>query len=119
LTVDGPGPATGDYTLSLSSPSCPSPKETDLALTKTDSPDPVAVGETLTYQLTVSNNGPDGATGLKVTNTDDPGGTLTYDIEAMAATMDPNDQPLTLNGQAPGARVSGAISLPARGSTPD
>ncbi len=40
----------------------------DLAITKSASPDPVAVGETLTYTLTVTNNGPDGATSVVVTD---------------------------------------------------
>jgi uncharacterized repeat protein (TIGR01451 family) len=41
----------------------------DLALTKTGSPDPVLVGETLTYNLTAHNNGPSGATGVTLTDT--------------------------------------------------
>jgi uncharacterized repeat protein (TIGR01451 family) len=38
----------------------------DLSITKTDSADPVSVGSEFTYSLTVSNAGPDGATGVEV-----------------------------------------------------
>ena len=41
----------------------------DLALSKTDSPDPVIVGNNLTYTINVSNNGPSNATGVIVTDT--------------------------------------------------
>ena len=41
---------------------------TDLSITKTDSPDPVVVGQTLTYKVTAKNNGPSNATGVKVTD---------------------------------------------------
>lgn len=38
----------------------------DLAITKTDSPDPVAVGAALTYSIAVTNQGPQGAGGVTV-----------------------------------------------------
>jgi M6 family metalloprotease-like protein/uncharacterized repeat protein (TIGR01451 family) len=41
----------------------------DLALTKVDSPDPVAVASPLTYTITVTNNGPNTATGVTLTDT--------------------------------------------------
>lgn len=41
----------------------------DLALSITDTPDPVTVGTTLTYTLLVSNNGPAAATGVVLTDT--------------------------------------------------
>jgi len=40
----------------------------DLAVSKVDSPDPVPVGSTLTYTIQVSNLGPQGATGVTVTD---------------------------------------------------
>jgi uncharacterized repeat protein (TIGR01451 family) len=40
----------------------------DLSITKSDSPDPVNVGSSLTYTITVKNNGPSGATGVKMTD---------------------------------------------------
>jgi uncharacterized repeat protein (TIGR01451 family) len=46
------------------------PAQADLALTKADNPDPVfSGGPTLTFTLDVTNNGPDGATGVTVTDT--------------------------------------------------
>lgn len=40
----------------------------DLSVTKTDTPDPVAVGSTLTYTVQVANLGPQGATDVTVTD---------------------------------------------------
>jgi uncharacterized repeat protein (TIGR01451 family) len=48
----------------------------DLSLTKSDSPDPVQVGAKLTYQLNVSNAGPDDATGVALTDSLPAGVTL-------------------------------------------
>jgi uncharacterized repeat protein (TIGR01451 family) len=40
----------------------------DLAITKTDSPDPVRGGQNLTYTIVVTNNGPSTATGVTMTD---------------------------------------------------
>jgi uncharacterized repeat protein (TIGR01451 family) len=45
------------------------PPSADLALSVSDDPDPVAIGSTLVYTLTVTNLGPATATNVKLTNT--------------------------------------------------
>src|SRR5579884_870847 len=51
-------------------PTTPPPSGgTDLSITKSDRPDPVAIGNSLTYSLVVRNNGPGSATGVSVTDT--------------------------------------------------
>jgi uncharacterized repeat protein (TIGR01451 family) len=47
----------------------PAPVLADLAVTKSDSPDPVQVGSNLTYTVTVTNNGPSNATVVTMTDT--------------------------------------------------
>ena len=48
----------------------------DLGITKSDSPDPVTVGQELTYTLMVANLGPDTAAGVTVSDTLPPGVTF-------------------------------------------
>jgi uncharacterized repeat protein (TIGR01451 family) len=45
------------------------PSIADLSITKTDAPDPVSAGSTVTYTIIVTNNGPDTQTGATVTDT--------------------------------------------------
>jgi uncharacterized repeat protein (TIGR01451 family) len=52
----------------------------DLALTKSDSPDPVAPDATLTYTIQVTNNGPDAATNVVITDN------LPSDVSFVSAT---------------------------------
>jgi uncharacterized repeat protein (TIGR01451 family) len=73
---------------------------TDLSITKFDSPDPVMAGEQLYYDITVTNNGPNPANDVKVTDTlpaglvyvtstdtctEAPAGTVTCDLGGIAA----------------------------------
>ncbi|MGH8010180.1 MAG: choice-of-anchor P family protein, partial [Candidatus Binatia bacterium] len=48
---------------------CPAADVADLRIRKSDSPDPVTVNTNLTYTLEVTNNGPDGADDVVVTDT--------------------------------------------------
>jgi uncharacterized repeat protein (TIGR01451 family) len=64
-----PGPASAaDIAAGTGYCDIPAP-EADLSIAKSDSPDPVFAGRELTYSLTVSNAGPDDATGVTVTDT--------------------------------------------------
>jgi uncharacterized repeat protein (TIGR01451 family) len=47
----------------------PLAEQADLEISKVDSPDPVTVGDNLTYTITVTNRGPDAATNVVVTDT--------------------------------------------------
>ncbi len=71
----------------------------DLAVTKSDSPDPVLLGLGLTYTVTVINNGPNNATGVTLTDTlpgsvtfgsatgscSESGGTVTCNLGSLAS----------------------------------
>ena len=63
--------SNGDGRLSttLSLPAFAEPKVVDLAVTKSDSRDPVSAGAQLTYTIGVTNNGPDPATGVTLVDT--------------------------------------------------
>jgi uncharacterized repeat protein (TIGR01451 family) len=57
-------------------PPPPPPASADLALSKSGTPDPVVAGNGLTYSLDVTNNGPDTATNVTLTDTLPPGVSL-------------------------------------------
>jgi uncharacterized repeat protein (TIGR01451 family)/CSLREA domain-containing protein len=62
-----PGPKVFRYQFALLIR--PLAEQADLEISKADSPDPVTVGDNLTYTITVTNRGPDAATNVVVTDT--------------------------------------------------
>ena len=104
--------------------------EADLSITKIDDPDPVVVGETLTYTLEVANNGPDAATGVTVvdelpetvtfesasTGCSPTGSTVVCDLGDLASAQVTSIE-ITVRPQEPGqienrATVSGGVADP-------
>ncbi|PYU31261.1 MAG: hypothetical protein DMG28_15825 [Acidobacteria bacterium] len=59
--------------------------QADVSLTKTASPDPVPVGSNLTYTITVTNNGPDSATGVTVSDPLPPSATFVSDTPSQGS----------------------------------
>jgi uncharacterized repeat protein (TIGR01451 family) len=70
LTVENP------YDSASTSQIVPVSPAADLSIVKSDSPDPVVTGHSLTYQITVTNHGPSMATDVIVTDALPPGLTL-------------------------------------------
>src|SRR5437867_4410554 len=72
---DSPGDSgrvAGGWRLSITTTNLappPSGTDADLSLTVTDSPDPVMIGNAVTYSTLVINNGPANASGVRVTDT--------------------------------------------------
>jgi uncharacterized protein (TIGR03437 family) len=76
FTTAAPAPRnTSSSTNNCAAPAT-NPRQANLSLTKTAAPDPVTPGGTLTYTITVNNNGPDTAQNLTVT--DNLPATLTF-----------------------------------------
>jgi uncharacterized repeat protein (TIGR01451 family) len=121
LSADGTGVSFYSYATNLDPADTDSPADVyvkdpapspsaDLSLTKSDSPDPVAVGSDLTYELTANNAGPSEAT--EVSLTDDLPSTVVFARAAGAA--------CSISGQNPdgtGGTVSCSLgSVPAGAS---
>lgn len=73
-----------------SDPTCTAVEQADLSLTKSDSPDPVLLGETLVYTVTITNNGPSAAQSVILTDTLPAGVTL---VSTSGCTEDPAGVP--------------------------
>jgi uncharacterized repeat protein (TIGR01451 family) len=76
--------------------------EADLALTKTADPNPARVGEAVTFALTVTNNGPDAAANVVVTDTL-PGGLSNSEVSIDDGAWNPYGGSVNLGTMADGA----------------
>ena len=80
--------------------------ETDLAVTKTDNPDPVFAGDPLVWIITVTNNGPSDATGVVLDDTLPPEVTVVAISAPCAAGF-----PCTIGNLAAGASIDVTIDV--------
>lgn len=91
--------------------------QADLAVAKTDSPDPVAGGNDVTYSIRVTNGGPDDATGVAVTDTLDAAVTLVSATFAQGTPCTSGGTPVVvtceLGAIASGNNVTGTIVVTA------
>jgi uncharacterized repeat protein (TIGR01451 family) len=95
----------------------PPPPSVDLTIVKEDSADPVSVGRTVLYRITVTNNGPDKATGVVVTDTL-PAGLEILSVRANQGTCSTSGRTVTcrLGGLTP--RSKAVIKVLTRGTAP-
>lgn len=89
----------------------------NLSVTKSDSPDPVNVGNNLTYTITVTNNGPNNATGVTVTDT--LPSTVTFVSASSGCTHSSGTVTCTIGNLAASANTSVTITVtPQAGAVP-
>ncbi len=69
VSSDTPEENPGDESTTITTDTTTAPQTADLSISKSADPDPVAVGQLLTYLITVDNNGPASATNVEVTDT--------------------------------------------------
>jgi uncharacterized repeat protein (TIGR01451 family) len=145
VTLDATGLSVGVYHTTLwaqsndpSTPILPIPvtmtvlAESDLAITKSDAPDPVRISEPLTYTLTVSNTGPQDATGVMVVDTlpagvifdhaspgcEEASGVVTCDVGNLAAGAEA-DITIVVISPSVGGRITNTASVSADVIDPD
>jgi uncharacterized repeat protein (TIGR01451 family) len=84
--------------------------EADLAVTKSDAPDPVFVGEDLIYTVIITNNGPDDATGVTLTDTL-PGDVAFVSANATQGTCNTAGSVVTCNLEALGTGADATVTI--------
>lgn len=108
-------------------------RETDLAVTITDSPDPVQAGNTLTYTVKTTNNGPLATTGVKFVDTLPAGvfisfypGGCTYSAGVLTCTIGSLGVGATVTksfgvfvGYSTGASISNSVTVSGSDTDPD
>lgn len=86
--------------------------EADLAITKTDSADPVSPGDPLTYTLTFTNNGPSDATGVTVVDTLPAGVTFVSSMPgAPTCTLAGSTLTCAMGGMTAGSTVTVTVNV--------
>ena len=97
--------------LLIASPASTAPGDiADLAVTKSDSPDPVAVGATLTYSIDVVNNGPLAATRVRIRDRL-PSGTRVLAVSGAACKTSGRNVVCEVATLAPGASIAVSIQV--------
>ena len=93
------------------------PPSPDLSIAKTDSPDPVIAGKSVTYTLTFTNNGPSDATGVTVTDTLPVGTTFISVTPAQGSCSGTSTITCSLSGLASNASTTVTIQVTVNSST--
>ena len=90
------------------------PTNSDRSVVKTDSPDPVVAGNNIAYTLTITNNGPDMATGVRLIDTL-PGGTTFISADSTQGTCNEAGGTVTcdIGDVANGATITASIVVTA------
>ncbi|MCL4295825.1 MAG: S8 family serine peptidase [Anaerolineae bacterium] len=92
--------------------------DADLAITKSDNPDPVQAGSQLTYTIVVTNNGPATANGVVVTDTLDANTTFVSSSLGAACTHSSGVVTCNLGGLTPGQSTSFTITVNVSATAP-
>jgi uncharacterized repeat protein (TIGR01451 family) len=93
------------------------PARADVAVTETATPDALPVGGTITYTFTVTNNGPNSATGVSFTDTIPAGTTFVSAVTSVGSCSGTTTQTCTLGtmANAASATITITVTAPATG----